>query len=75
MWYNHLLLSEKSVECCNFKSFLCFSRCPLEMNLSEEMSLVVTEMEEGKESKLFWSTVGGKRSSYLSLRKGKKILH
>ena len=54
------------------KSYLYFHRRPLEMNLSEEISITVTEVEEGQESDLFWSTVSGKKSSYLSLRNGKK---
>ena len=44
----------------------------MEMNLSEEASVTVTAVEEGQESELFWSTVNGKRKSYLSLLNGKR---
>lgn len=47
-------------------------RHPVEMNLSEEVSVSVTEIEEGLESEIFWSTVSGKKNSYLSLLNGKK---
>ncbi|XP_028393056.1 uncharacterized protein LOC114517500 [Dendronephthya gigantea] len=42
-------------------------RHPIEMNLSENASLTMIEIEEGHESDLFWSTIDGKRSDYISL--------